>query len=100
MAVWETSGESTRGTLACHDALRARKEGITMPAVAPETAPLSVTEVSQRIRLQSLLLCKLAAHLCRTSVQLGATARAIRQTSRIVWQHRALAAASRRRQCS
>jgi hypothetical protein len=99
MAFWETSGESTQGTLACHDARRALKEGITMPAVTPETPPLSVTEVSQRIRLQSLLLCKLAAHLCRTSVQLGVTARAIRQTSRTVWQHRALVAASRRRPC-
>ena len=99
MAFWETSGERTHGTLACHDALRARKEGSTMPAVTPETAPLSVTEVSQRIRLQSLLLCKLAAHLCRTSMELGATAKAIRQTSKTVWQHRDLVAASRRRQC-
>ena len=99
MACGETSGERTRETLACHDAVRARKEGIIMPAVTPETAPLSVTEVRQRLRLQSLLVCKLAAHLCRTSVQLGATARTIKQTSMTVWQHHALVAASRRRQC-
>ena len=52
-----------------------------MSSPTADILPLPLTEASQRLRLQSMLLCKLAVHICRTSVQLRDTAMEIMQTS-------------------
>jgi hypothetical protein len=49
---------------------------------ATDIPPLTPREESQRIRLQSVLLCKLAVHLCRASLQLQETTRELRKSSK------------------
>jgi hypothetical protein len=48
----------------------------------------TLREESLRIRLQSVLLCRLAVYLCRTSLHLHVQAWQLRETSRHVWQAR------------
>ena len=53
-----------------------------MPSPRFATAPLSPIEASQRLRLQSALLCRLAHHIARMSADLQQTTRHLQASSR------------------
>jgi len=52
-----------------------------MPSPRFATAPLSPIEASQRLRLQSALLCRLAHHIARMSADLQQTTRHLQVSS-------------------
>ena len=52
-----------------------------MPSPRFATVPLSPLEASQRLRLQSALLCRLAHHIARMSADLQQTTRHLRASS-------------------
>src|SRR2546425_8810916 len=62
------------------------RKGSIMPSPATDTPSLTPREESQRTRLQSVLLCKLAVHLCHASLQLQETTRQLRESSKDAWQ--------------
>jgi hypothetical protein len=68
-----------------------------MPSPATDIPPLTSKEESQRTRLQSVLLCKLAEHICRTSSQLQELTRQLREASQDTRQQHGRLAQSRTR---